>query len=63
MGRSVITVDSDNEEDAMEICDGSSDDDAIAIEQDEDDDDLIMTEVSYRKTIKELSELPIYSSE
>ena len=49
-------MDSDNEEDAMDICDGTSDD-AIEIDEDDDhdDDDLIMTDSIFRKTIKELS--------
>lgn len=56
----VIEVKSDDEEEAMDICDDNdstcSDDSVeIQVDDDDDDDDLIL-EVPIRKTIKELSE-------
>ena len=43
----------------MDICDdngSTSSDNSVEIEIDDDDDDLILTEVPFRKRIKELSE-------
>jgi hypothetical protein len=57
--KSVIQVESDDEEEAMDICDDNGStcsDDSVEIEVEDDDDDIILEEIPIRKTIKDLSE-------
>jgi hypothetical protein len=52
-------VESDDEEEAMDICDDNGStcsDDSVEIEVEDDDDDIILEEIPIRKTIKDLSE-------
>ncbi|CAB4010531.1 FAS-associated factor 1, partial [Paramuricea clavata] len=55
--KSVIQVESDDEEEAMDICDDNEStcsDVSVEIEVEDDDDDIILEEIPIRKTIKDL---------